>query len=40
VGDRRWHEEARAFVGAGFRRAPVECFDPDEEEVARAWLLV
>jgi hypothetical protein len=40
VGDRKWHEPAREFTGAGFRRAPVECFDADEEAVARAWLLV
>jgi hypothetical protein len=38
VGEPQWEGEALAFAGAGFRRAPVKYFPPDEEAEARAWL--
>jgi hypothetical protein len=38
VGELRWEAEALAFAGAGFRRAPVKFFSPDQEAEARAWL--
>ena len=38
VGEARWEGEALAFAGAGFRRAPVKYFLPDQEAEARVWL--
>jgi hypothetical protein len=38
VGEPRWEAEALAFSGAGFRKAPVKYFSPDQETEARAWL--
>ncbi len=38
VGEARWEAEAMAFAGAGFRKAPVKFFPPDQETEARAWL--
>lgn len=38
VGDPRWEADGLAFAGAGFRRAPVKYFPPDQEAEARAWL--
>ena len=38
VGEPRWESEALAFAGAGFRRAPVKFFPPDQEAQARAWI--
>lgn len=39
VGDRRWEDELKMFVGAGFRSAPVGYFESGREDVAKAWLL-
>ncbi len=38
VGEPRWEPEALAFVGAGFRSAPVKFFPTGELTGARAWL--
>ena len=38
VGERRWEVLALAFAGAGIRRAPVQFFEPEDLEKARAWL--
>ena len=38
VAEPRWEALALAFAGAGFRRAPVKFFPPDELEQARSWL--
>jgi stage II sporulation SpoAA-like protein len=38
VGDPRWEVQTLAFTGAGFRRAPVKFFPPDELSLARTWL--
>ena len=39
VGDKRWEDQCKMFVGAGFRSAPVGFFETGHEEIARAWLL-
>jgi len=36
VGDRKWDDLARVFIGKGIRQVPIEFF-PDEDK-ARAWL--
>jgi hypothetical protein len=38
VGEPRWEPEALAFAGAGFRKAPVKFFPPNQLSEARAWL--
>jgi hypothetical protein len=38
VGDPNWETETLAFAGAGFRKAPVKFFPPDQEKQAREWL--
>lgn len=38
VAELRWETLALAFAGAGFRRAPVKFFPPNELEQARSWL--
>jgi stage II sporulation SpoAA-like protein len=38
VAEPRWEALALAFAGAGFRRAPVKFFPPNELEQARSWL--
>ena len=38
VGDPRWEENALAFAGAGFRKAPVKFFPTEQLAEARAWL--
>jgi hypothetical protein len=38
VAESRWETLALAFAGAGFRRAPVKFFPPNELEKARSWL--
>lgn len=39
VGDKKWEDELKMFVGAGFRSAPVGYFESGREDVAKAWLL-
>lgn len=39
VGDKRWEDQLKMFVGAGFRSAPVGYFESEHIDVARAWLL-
>src|SRR4051812_33418973 len=39
VGEPRWEPDALAFAGAGFRRAPVKFFPPNQLAGARAWLI-
>lgn len=39
VGDKKWEDQLKMFVGAGFRSAPVGYFETGREEIARAWLL-
>lgn len=39
VGDKRWEDQFKMFVGAGFRNAPVGYFETGREDTARAWLL-
>ena len=39
VGDPKWEQEALAFAGAGFRRAPVKFFPATQVAEARAWLV-
>jgi hypothetical protein len=39
VGDARWETGMLMFTGAGFRRAPVKYFTPDQLAEARDWLL-
>jgi hypothetical protein len=38
VADRKWETDLTLFAGAGFRRAPVEFFTPDQAAKARTWL--
>jgi len=38
VGDERWRDVAMMFAAADLRKAPVEFFDEDALEEARAWL--
>jgi len=38
VADAKWESEMMAFVGAGFRRAPVKFFSAGEFSVAWSWL--
>jgi hypothetical protein len=38
VADAKWEVELLAFAGAGFRRAPVKFFPPNQITLARAWL--
>jgi hypothetical protein len=38
VAEPRWETLALAFAGAGFRRAPVKFFPPNELEQAQSWL--
>jgi hypothetical protein len=38
VGDARWKDEALAFLGAGFRSAPVRYFEASELDAALTWL--
>ncbi len=38
VADAKWESEMLAFVGAGFRRAPVKFFSANEFAVAWSWL--
>jgi hypothetical protein len=38
VSEPRWEALALAFTGAGFRRAPVKFFRPNEQEQAQSWL--
>ncbi len=38
VADAKWESEMLAFVGAGFRRAPVKFFPSNEFAVAWSWL--
>jgi hypothetical protein len=38
VAEPRWETPSLAFAGAGFRRAPVKLFAPNELEQARSWL--
>jgi hypothetical protein len=38
VGEPKWEQEALAFAGAGFRRAPVKFFPSTQLTEARAWL--
>ncbi len=38
VADQKWEIEFQAFVGAGFRRAPVKFFPVSQLTLARAWL--
>jgi stage II sporulation SpoAA-like protein len=39
VAEPGWETPALAFAGAGFRRAPVKFFPPNELEQARSWLV-
>jgi hypothetical protein len=39
VAEPRWEAFALAFAGAGFRRAPVKFFPPNELEQAQSWLI-
>lgn len=39
VGNPMWESRMLMFTGAGFRRAPVKYFKPDQLAEARAWLL-
>lgn len=38
VGEPQWEENALAFAGAGFRRAPVKFFPASQIAEARTWL--
>lgn len=38
VGEHKWEELALMSVSAGFRSFPVEYFQPNELELAKAWL--
>jgi hypothetical protein len=38
VADPKWEAEMLAFVGAGFRRAPVKFFSANEFALAWSWL--
>lgn len=38
VADRKWETDLTLFAGAGFRRAPVAFFTPDQVSKARTWL--
>ena len=38
VGEPRWEAGALAFIGAGFRRAPVKFFPSNQLAGTRAWL--
>ncbi len=38
VADPKWEAELLAFVGAGFRRAPVKFFSANQFALAWAWL--
>jgi hypothetical protein len=38
VAEPRWETPALAFAGAGFRRAPVKFFPPNELDQAQSWL--
>jgi len=38
VAEPRWEALALAFAGAGFRRAPVKFFPPNELDQAQSWL--
>lgn len=38
VGAQAWQDFALMFAGQGFREFPVEFFQPDEIDKARAWL--
>ena len=39
VGDKKWEDLALLFTGKGFREFPIEYFEPDDVEKARAWLM-
>lgn len=39
VGDERWRSESLMFAGADLRAAPVEYFEQQDLDRARAWLL-
>ena len=38
VADRKWETDLMLFAAAGFRRAPVAFFTPDQASKARTWL--
>ncbi|HEY5974498.1 MAG TPA: STAS/SEC14 domain-containing protein [Geobacteraceae bacterium] len=38
VGDTTWEARMLMFVGAGFRKAPVKYFTPEQRDEAYAWL--
>jgi hypothetical protein len=38
VADPQWETDLLMFAGAGFRRAPVKFFSPNQLALARAWL--
>ena len=38
VGTPEWEARLLAFAGAGFRKAPVKFFQPDQLDQARSWL--
>ena len=38
IGDRKWEDMVRLFSNEAFRAFPIEYFDSDDAEQARAWL--
>lgn len=40
VGEKKWEDLALVFVARGFRKFPIEYFQPGDLAKARAWLLV
>jgi hypothetical protein len=38
VANEKWEEEILMFLGAGRRQAEVQCFFPEQQLEARAWL--
>ena len=40
VGEEKWQDLILMSVGFGFRSCPIEYFQPDEMDQAKAWLMV
>ncbi len=40
VGERKWQDLALLFTAKGLRAFPIEYFEPEQLEAARAWLAV
>ncbi len=39
VAEQKWEDDLKMFAAAGFRRAPVKFFSPQQVASARAWLV-